>query len=136
MPDFKNVKPEKKLLAVSIAAGLLAAGAAFFLITQKENAINESAKPVRVVVASKYIAAWSVIDNDAVEYGEMPGKYLTDAHVTDFEKIKGRVALVPFVRGEPVLLNKVAEKEAELNTAIPGGILTRISSLGPMHSAR
>jgi pilus assembly protein CpaB len=118
----KEITPEKKIIIIALVSGALAAAFAFLLISAKESRLEAEVKPVKVMVAAKYIPALSVIDREAVEFGEVPAKYLSGANAVDFNEIKNKVTLVPFLKGEAILLNKIAQKEAELNTAIPAGM--------------
>lgn len=122
MKGLKDMKPENRLLLIAMAAGLAAGIGAYLFLWGKEKELEEAVKPVKVITAAKYIPALSTIDKESVQYGEVPAKFFTKAHATEFNDVKGRVALVPFLEGEAILVNKVAEKEGELNTAIPAGM--------------
>ena len=119
---FKDMKTETKLLLISLISGLLAAILFYFFIFQKEKAIMEKVEPVKVIVASKYIPAWSEITKEMIEYGEMPKKWVTEAHIFDEKKVLKKVSMAPFIKGEPILINKITERGEDLDTAVPLGL--------------
>jgi len=122
MDIFKNMKIETKLLLLAVACGLMAAVLAFILITGKEKNIMSAMEPVKVIAAAKYIPAWTKLDETMVDYIEIPRKFVTQAHIIKFDKYKGQMSMAPFIEGEPLLANKLAEKGEELNVAIPTGL--------------
>ncbi len=119
---FKTMKMENKLLILALVCGLLAALTGYAFITLKEAGLMKSMEPVRVLVAAKYINPKTQINEDMVREAEMPAKFVTSANVKDYKKLKGRMAMVPFIEGEPILLNKVSEKADELSAAVPTGL--------------
>lgn len=120
--NLKNMKMENKLLLLALFCGLLAAIMGYGFITLKEANMMKSLEPVKVFVAAKYITPKTQINEDMVKEAQIPAKFLTSAHVKDFKKIKGRMAMVPFIEGEPILLNKVSEKADELSAAVSTGL--------------
>jgi pilus assembly protein CpaB len=119
---FKTMKMENRLLLLALVCGLLAAITGYAFITLKEAALMKSMEPVKVLVAAKYITPKTQINEDMVREAQIPAKFVTSAHVKDFKKLKGRMTMVPFIEGEPILLNKVSEKAGELSAAVPTGL--------------
>ncbi len=122
MAGLKGMKTENKLVLVAVLSGLVAAGLAFMLLTGKEQSIMRSMDPVKVVVAAKYIPAWSKIDKDNVKLIEIPKKFMTKAHIVKIDKLKNQISMVPFIENEPILANKLTDKGEQLNVAIPSGL--------------
>ncbi len=120
--NFKELKTETKLLLISLLSGLLAALLIYFFVSEKEKFILQKIEPVKVVVAAKYIPAWSEITEDMVDFADMPKNWVTDAHILDPKKALKKVAIGPFIKSEPILINKITERGEELNTAIPLGL--------------
>lgn len=119
---IKGMKMENKLLLLALTCGLMAAVTGYAFIALKEAAMIKSMEPVRVLVAAKYITPKTQISEDMVRSAQIPARFVTSAHVKEFKKIKGRMAVVPFIEGEPILLNKVSEKADELSGAVPSGL--------------
>ncbi|MEI7542424.1 MAG: Flp pilus assembly protein CpaB [bacterium] len=122
LEQFANMKMENKLLLLALLCGLFAAIMGYGFITLKEANMMKSLEPVKVFVAAKYITPKTQINEDMVKEAQIPAKFLTSAHVSDFKKLKGRMSMVPFIEGEPILLNKVSEKADELSAAVPSGL--------------
>lgn len=126
--NLKELKTETKLLLISLLSGLLAAFLIYFFINEKEKFILKKIEPVKVVVAAKYIPAWSEITEEMLDFADMPRNWVTDAHILNPKKAIKKVAVAPFIKGEPLLINKITERGEELNTAIPLGL--RAVSIG------
>jgi pilus assembly protein CpaB len=122
LEKFKTMKMENKLLLLALACGLMAALTGYAFIALKEASLVRSMEPVKVLVAAKYINPKTQINEEMVRFAEMPAKFVTSANVKDYKKLKGRMAMVPFIEGEPILLNKVSEKADELSAAVPTGL--------------
>ncbi|MFP4466715.1 MAG: Flp pilus assembly protein CpaB [Candidatus Goldiibacteriota bacterium] len=116
------MKAERKLLVISATAGLAAAFLGYYILSEKEKQLVAELRPANVVVAAKYIAPKTRISKDMIRYEKIPGRYITRAHTDDYEKILGRITAVPFLKGEPVLTNKISGNEQDLNAAIPTGL--------------
>jgi pilus assembly protein CpaB len=82
----------------------------------------KSMEPVKVLVAAKYITPKSQIKEDMIKFMEIPAKFVTSANAVSFEKLKGKMTIVPFIEGEPILMNKLSEKAEELSSAVPTGL--------------
>ena len=119
---LKDMKIETKLLLLALVCGLLAGVLTFVLITGKEKNIMSAMEPVKVIAASRYIPAWTKLDETMVDYIEIPGKFVTQAHILKFDKYKGQMSMAPFIAGEPLLANKLSGKGEELDVAIPSGL--------------
>jgi len=117
-----NMKPEQRFLIIALAAGAAAAALGYFYISGMEQSMMAKMEPVKVLVAADYIPAYTELKKDMVEYSELPKNFITSAHVLDFEKAKNKITLVPFIKGEPIMINKISESSEELNTAIPTGM--------------
>lgn len=119
---LKEIKMENKLLLLALVCGLLAAITGYVFIAVKEAGMMKSMEPVKILVASKFITPKTRLSEDMVKEALMPAKFVTSAHIKDFKKLSGRMAMVPFIEGEPILLNKVSEKADELSGAVPTGL--------------
>jgi pilus assembly protein CpaB len=119
---FRTMKRENKMLVFSAVCGLLAVIAGYAAISMKESQINEMSRPVKVILAAKYIAARAQVTRDMVKEGEMPAKFATEAVARDFKDIKGYIALAPFVEDEPILINKLSRKAEQLSSNVPTGL--------------
>jgi pilus assembly protein CpaB len=117
-----NEKPERRLFIIAVTAGLIAAALGYFYISGMEQSVMSKMEPVKVLVAADYIPAYTEIQKDNVEYKEVPKNLVTSAHVLDFQKAKNKITLVPFIKGEPIMMNKISESAEKLNTAIPTGM--------------
>ena len=119
---LKGIKMENKLLLLALVCGLLAAITGYAFIAVKEAGMMKSMEPVKILVASKFITPKTRFSEDMVKEALLPAKFVTSAHIKDFKKLNGRMAMVPFIEGEPILLNKVSEKADELSGAVPTGL--------------
>jgi len=119
---FRAMKRENKMLIFSAVCGLLAVIAGYAAISMKENQIREMSRPVKVILAAKYIAARAQVTRDMVKEGEMPARFATEAVARDFKDIKGYIALAPFVEDEPILINKLSRKAEQLSSNVPTGL--------------
>jgi pilus assembly protein CpaB len=119
---FRAMRMENKLLLLAVVCGVTAALLGYFFLANKEEEVLSSMKPVKVFVASKFITPRSQIKEDMVQFVEMPSKFVTSANVSSFEKLKGKMTIVPFIEGEPILLNKLSAKAEELSSAVPTGL--------------
>jgi len=119
---IKGLKAEDRLIVLSAACALLAGTVAFLWLTWKEKNILSGMQPVKVIAAAKLIPSKSRVDAGMVEWMELPKRYVTAAHITDYKQAKGKLAIVPFIKGEPIMANKLMEEGEELNTAIPDGM--------------
>ncbi len=122
MKFLAGINKEDRLILLSILCAVLAGVSAFAWLTWKEKNLLSGMQPVKVIAASKLIPSKSRIDAGMVEWMEIPKRYITAAHITDFKQAKGKLAIVPFIKGEPVLANKLMEEGEQLNTAIPDGM--------------
>lgn len=122
LEKFKTIKMENRLLLLALVCGLLAAITGYAFIAVKEASVMKSMEPVKILVASKFITPKTRLSEDMVKEALMPAKFVTTAHIKDFKKLNGRMAMVPFIEGEPILLNKVSEKADELSGAVPTGM--------------
>jgi len=116
------MKTEHKLIMASLAFGVAAAVLVFAGISGNEKKLLSSLEPVKVVAAAKYIPAWAKIDDSMVKQVELPKKFVTAGHIQNPEKYRGRMAMAPFMEGEPILSNKLSAKAGELNSVIPAGL--------------
>ena len=119
---FRAMKTENKMILISAACGLLAALAGYASISMKEREIREQNRPVKIVLAAKYIAAKSQITQDMLKEGELPAKFVSPAVARDFGDIKGYIALAPFVENEPLMINKLSKKAEQLSSNVPTGL--------------
>ncbi len=126
--NLKEMKTETKLLLLSLISGIFAALLTYLFINEKEKFIMQKIEPVKVIVAAKYIPAWSEITEEMIDFANMPKKWVTEAHLKEPKKVLKKVAIGPFIKGEPILINKITERSSELNTAIPLGL--RAVSIG------
>lgn len=119
---LNEIRPEKKLVITAVVCGLAAAAAVYLFLSGREAEILGTMEPVKIYAAAKVIPAWTRIETEMLTVIEMPKRYITVSHTSESEKLLGRLTMVPFSQGEPVLLNKVSEGGDELNTVIPAGL--------------
>jgi pilus assembly protein CpaB len=119
---FGAMRIENRLLTLAVVCGALAALAGYGVLALKENEINELNRPVKVVLAARYIAPGSQITADMLKEGELPAKFVTAAIGRSFKSITGFIALVPFVENEPILINKISQKAQQLSSSVPTGL--------------
>ena len=117
-----KLKTEHKMLVTALICGAAAAVLAYFVIDMKEREVMESMQPVKIIFASDYIPRGGVISASLLKYGKMPRRFVTKAHVKDYEKVRGKIAIAPFIKGEPLLANKLVEKGGDIETSIPTGL--------------
>jgi pilus assembly protein CpaB len=122
MAEQTGLKTEQKMLLGSLAAGLIAAALVFFLVHDIRVRMEKMIDPVEVVAAAKYVPAFAELDEDSLTTIKLPGSLLTGAHMKDMKKALGKRAVVPFVQGEPIMANKIADKGGEINTVISTGM--------------
>jgi len=118
----EKISKENRLLILSLACGLIAAGSGYGFLTWKENNLMAGMNPVKVLAAAGYISANSEIDKNSVEFIELPAKFVTKAHITDIKQAESKLTIVPFIKGEPILMNKISDRGTELNMSIPTGL--------------
>jgi pilus assembly protein CpaB len=119
---FRAMRMENRLLTLAVVCGALAALAGYGVLAVKENEINELNRPVKVVLAARYIAPGAQITADMLKEGELPAKFVTAAIGRSFKSITGFIALVPFVENEPVMINKISQKVQQLSSSVPTGL--------------
>ncbi len=120
--NVSEIRPEKKLVIIALICGAAAAAIIYFFLSGREAEILGKMEPVKVYAAAKVIPAWTRIEPEMLTVLEMPKRYITASHTSDRKKLLGRLTMVPFAQGEPLLLNKVSEGGDELNTVIPAGL--------------
>lgn len=120
--NVSEIRPEKKLVIIAVICGLAAAAAVYIFLSGREAEILGKMEPVKVYAAAKVIPAWTRIEPEMLEVIELPKRYITASHTSERKKLLGRLTMVPFAQGEPLLLNKVSEGGDELNTVIPAGL--------------
>lgn len=122
MKFLEDVSKESRLLILSVICGAAAAAAGYGFLVFKEKNLMAGMQPVKVLAAAGYIAANSEIEKKSVEFIEMPAKFVTKAHVMDYKQLDSKLTIVPFIKGEPILSNKVSDRGSELNMSIPTGL--------------
>jgi pilus assembly protein CpaB len=119
---LRTMKTENKMMLISAACGILAAIAGYASIAMKENEIRELSRPVKIILAAKYIAANSQVTREMLKEGELPAKFVSPAVARDFNDIKGYIAIAPFVENEPLMINKLSKKAEQLSSNVPTGL--------------
>jgi len=112
---------ERKILAVSGAAGLLAAILAWAWFAQKGRALDEMSAPAPALVASGHIASGARLDKSMVELKQIPRAFIQPGALKTVAESEGQVALAPFAPGEQVLANKLTTTGVALALAVPPG---------------
>lgn len=106
---------------VALAAGVLFAGLAFYLLYQQASEIEKKATPVQVLFASGYIPAGSFLRPDMVEKKSVPESYISPSSIRDTKEVEGLVTMVPISAGEQILSNKFGIGEETLSLALNPG---------------
>lgn len=113
--------PSKTKLFASLALGLLSAAGAWIYLSQQEKNLLHRAEEQEVLVASRYIPAFTRLDETYLEFRKIPGEYLTKGTVRHAEDLKDMVSVAPFNSREPILFNKLAHSSQNLAAAVPEG---------------
>lgn len=113
---------DRKLLAWAGAAGVLAALVAFLYLQSVRRTYVSFAETKPVVVARKYIPAWSRIDQEMVEVVQAPGNAVQPGALPEATRAAGQLAVAPIAEGEQVLANKLATTGSQLSSTIPKGM--------------
>src|ERR1041385_8522401 len=114
--------PVRSKLVASLSLAALAAGTLWIYLRQEERSLLHRAQEVPVVMASRYIPAYTRLDEARLEIRSMPDEYVPKAAARRAEDLKDLVTLAPFNAREPILLNKVARSTQSLAAAIPEGM--------------
>ena len=113
---------DRKRLALAGAAGLVAALLAFLALQSVRRQYVSYAETKPVVVARKYIPAWSRIEEGALEVVQVPGNAVQPGAMPEATRVFGQLALAPFAEGEQVLANKLSTAGSQLSSTIPKGM--------------
>ena len=113
--------PTKRKLAFASALAALAALLAWGYLSRKEEELLKKGELVEVLVARRYISAFSRIEKSMLALKDIPREYVPKGAVTDPRLALGQLALVPFNSEEPILFNKLAESSQALSNAVPEG---------------
>ncbi len=114
--------PSRKKLLVSLLLGFLAAALGLaYLAVQKQDLLDQS-QMVKVLVAARYIPAYTRLDDTWLDTRKIPRAYLSKGTMTKVSDVEGLLCLAPFSQGEPILLNKLAQASQSLAAAIPEGL--------------
>lgn len=114
------------ILAIAVALGALAvylANAWFSGVEQRQAAVAEQQKLVRVVVANQDLAFGSPLTADTLRLANWPAESVPDGAITDLPRLSAgsNVAIRPIARGEPILLSRISDR-AILSANIPANM--------------
>jgi pilus assembly protein CpaB len=108
-------------MLISLALGLLAAALGFLYLDSRETQLLRRSKELDVMVASRYIPAYTRLDEDWVSFRKIPSDYVPQGAVLEASEINGKLTLAPLAKGEPVLFNKLVRSSLSLAAAVPEG---------------
>lgn len=93
----------KRILVVSLVAGLLATALMWSYLASRERELLQLAEPVRVVIAVNDVPRGSSLTDDMVQVADVPKKYVQPGAVTDIEQAVGQRLATGIRAGAQVL---------------------------------
>jgi len=93
------------ILIVAVVFGLVAAWGTFQYLKQMEKTYKSSGKFVAVAIAKSRIPARSVINDQMVEFTEIPSNYVNPASLGNPGDIVGKVSRTDIYPGEQIIRN-------------------------------
>lgn len=96
------------ILLVAVVFGLVAAWGTYQYLKHLENTYKSSGKFVPVAVAKVKIPARQIINDQMVEFTEMPDNYVNRAAVGNAGEVVGKIARADIYPGEQIIKNKIA----------------------------
>ncbi len=96
------------ILIVAVVFGLVAAWGTFQYLKQMEKTYKSSGKFVAVAIAKSRIPARSVINDQMVEFTEIPSNYVNPASLGNPGDIVGKVSRTDIYPGEQIIRNKIS----------------------------
>ncbi len=111
----------KAKLYTAIILGVLGALLSYLYLSYKENELLSRAQSVKVLVAKRYIPAFTRLDPSMLEFKSIPADYLEPGVVMKPEDIVGQVALAPVMASEQILATKFTRTALSLASIVPEG---------------
>jgi pilus assembly protein CpaB len=113
--------PNRSKLLASLALGALAAGLCWLYLSGREQALLHRGEEREVLEASRYIPAYTRLDENYLERRKIPGEYLPKGVVSKIEEVRDLVTLAPFNARELIFFNKLAHSSQSLAAVVPEG---------------
>ncbi|MHB9106406.1 MAG: Flp pilus assembly protein CpaB [Armatimonadota bacterium] len=122
------------IVLISLCVGLLAALLTYKYLIRERTRVAQKARLVTVVIATKPIAARTVIDPTAIGEKALPAATLPPNCATSMDEVIGQVAVSTLMEGEPIARNTVAPRTASLGLAyaVPEGQRAVAVALDPI----
>lgn len=113
------------IVAVAVIVGLFAvylANAYFSGVEERQEAVAEEQRLVRVAVAAQDLEFGAALNADNVRLVNWPAQSVPEGAIQDLTRFRGTdVAIRPIARGEPILTSRISER-AVLSENIPDGL--------------
>lgn len=91
----------KKRAGIFFILAFILALAAGYLVYEKVKELNaELGGMTEIYVAKSEIASRNLLKEKQLAVMEIPNKFVTDSHITDFSKVENRVSVVPLSEGD------------------------------------
>ncbi len=117
-----NLNHPKIRLYASLTSGLLGMLLAYAWISHQESELLDQGRMLQVLVARRYLAATSRIEEGDFKIKAWPAAYAPRGTVSDPKDVVGLLTLAPMNPGEPLLFNKLSRSLAPLSMAVPEGL--------------
>lgn len=115
---------------LALAAGVSAALLVYYFLAEREQALRAASSPIQVLVAKQTLGRGTRVSAENVSLAALPGAYVmpgaiaapTRAEVIKlWQDSKNQFALVPILRGEQILFNKLTRLSPGFAGLIPEG---------------
>ena len=101
------LEAKRRAAVFFILAFILAAATGYMVLQKVEDLNSDLGKMTKVYVAKADIDTRSVLKENQFKGMDLPNRFVTDSHITDFADLENRVSIVPLKDGDIVTKNMI-----------------------------